>query len=102
PSAMSGASPSCPTRRSSDFWVKEHFLGVVASEPQPLAVSAGEAARYAGRYRSPVVGQVYELLWTGDGLMLQVHPGDLSAVSSTPDRKSTRLNSSHVKSSYAV
>ncbi len=65
-------------------WVKEHFLGVVASEPQPLAVSAGEAARYAGRYRSPVVGQVYELLWTGDGLMLQVHPGDLSAVSSTP------------------
>jgi len=65
-------------------WVQEHFLGVTASDPEPLPFDAEQAAAYTGRYVEPATGQTWELLASGEGLLLQLHPGDLGAVSETP------------------
>src|SRR5690606_6995193 len=65
-------------------WVQEHFLGVTASDPEPLPFDAEQAAAYTGRYVEPATGQTWELLASGEGLLVQLHPGDLGAVSETP------------------
>ncbi|HEX6990215.1 MAG TPA: serine hydrolase domain-containing protein [Bacillota bacterium] len=65
-------------------WVREHLLGIPRREPQPLELGREALAAYAGRYVQAATGQVWELLLTGDGLVLQLHPGDLGAVTETP------------------
>src|SRR5690606_42047601 len=96
------APPSFPTRRSSDLRaVPEHF--VVALQ-LPLGVPGAFAARAALRVVHRFADQpsllVEKLVRAGGALRpTRVHRemGDPGAL----DRKSTRLNSSHVKISYA-
>src|SRR5690606_41668627 len=81
--------PSFPTRRSSDLRVEEGGAdtGVSCRGGSLREGAAGVASR--GRYRVNVLPA----------------PTSLATESSPPsraDRKSTRLNSSHVKISYAV
>src|SRR5699024_12754444 len=71
--------PSFPTRRSSDLEV----IGV--------RLSGGPRALHDPADRS-----------TAAPLRHRVHPGAAPLWSGQPDRKSTRLNSSHVSISYAV
>src|SRR5690606_40544471 len=77
---------SFPTRRSSDLTTAE--LAVPAPAP-PAGLSIRGVEFAYGKH------QVLR------GIDLDVAPGTLCALLG-PDRKSTRLNSSHVKISYAV
>src|SRR5690606_42008678 len=79
---------SFPTRRSSDLLhdVAVGHLGVSA-RLQPLRHTVAARDRDAGRRHE-----------RGDRVRLQRPRG----LQGSPDRKSTRLNSSHVKISYAV
>src|SRR5690606_40535990 len=85
---------SFPTRRSSDLeptsngiggdafalvWVKDKLHGLNSSGPAPKSISP-EAVKALGHEKMPIHG----------------------VIPVTVDRKSTRLNSSHVKISYAV
>src|SRR5690606_41258723 len=81
------ALPSFPTRRSSDLAEREveQGAGDVAAEDEP---AGGEQLVEAAAH--PVLGQA--------GLGGDLRGGGAAA----QDRKSTRLNSSHVKISYAV
>src|SRR5690606_41530991 len=83
--------PRFPTRRSSDLGAN------VDSKPHHLVQFARLGAIYAHdvlRRSNPRVG----LLNIGE----EPEKGDELAVEAHGDRKSTRLNSSHVKISYAV
>src|SRR5207253_10058137 len=51
---------------------------------------------YSSRQEFPIRGQV------GQGVTWNAQPAEQPAAAPTPDRKSTRLNSSHVAISYAV
>src|SRR5690606_41993107 len=89
---------SFPTRRSSDLQQATEFymecalaagLGVVNCMPVFIASDPRWEARFRER-RLPIIG---------DDIKAQV---GATIVHRTLDRKSTRLNSSHVKISYAV
>src|SRR5690606_41707452 len=94
------ASPSFPTRRSSDLSILTSLGYRVKRTPKlPAAAPAAEATAEA-----PALEEV-----------LAENPASVDAAAETPveavaadtapaetDRKSTRLNSSHVKISYAV
>src|SRR5690606_40101927 len=90
--------PSLPTRRSSDLalarWcLANHFFLNVEIKPTP-----GQEAE-TGRVVAELMGRI----WPRDiaqPLFTSFKPAALQAAKE--DRKSTRLNSSHVKSSYAV
>src|SRR5690606_41466663 len=82
-----------PTRRSSDLYISDHTdigLGLNAATKHPE-----EARKFLEWVGSPEFAELYA----------NALPGFFS-LNSTPvemqDRKSTRLNSSHVKSLYAV
>src|SRR5690606_39471202 len=76
---------SFPTRRSSDLWL--------------LAAGVGRPDRFA----PPVVVQLVDAIDEDEARLGVVVGGDHDHVPQmTRDRKSTRLNSSHVKISYAV
>src|SRR5690606_42069973 len=84
--------PSFPTRRSSDL-------------PGPV-VQANAALDYLQEHAADFGGDMSRIFIGGDSAGAQI-ASQLSAVLSnselaTSDRKSTRLNSSHVKISYAV
>src|SRR5690606_40530037 len=92
---------SCPTRRSSDL-----PRVVVARMLLNIGVDT-----LVGMI--PVAGDVFDLLWrsnTRNLALLERHQGELEPGARASDylwvggadRKSTRLNSSHVKISYAV
>src|SRR5690606_41742613 len=93
--------PPSPTRRSSDL------------TGRPTRASGGDTPR-AGTTRATTVGAVGNPPRTGDGgtpgLRLALvrqqrvlrRPSAGAASADWRDRKSTRLNSSHVKISYAV
>src|SRR5207249_11363154 len=92
---------SFPTRRSSDLYVSSVWLAAI--------LGGVVADRWLGQYRSVFVGGVIIAL---GHFTLAFHPlpsfyaGLSLIVVGTgllkPDRKSTRLNSSHVSISYAV
>src|SRR5690606_42014684 len=87
PSAAHRAPHSFPTRRSSDLEAGKHVLC-----EKPIAMNAAEARELlAIRDRNGVM--------IGEAFMVRTHP---QWVEARRDRKSTRLNSSHVKISYAV
>src|SRR5207249_10470761 len=81
---------SFPTRRSSDLWDMRHTISVLVEN------KFGVLTRVAGLFS----GRGYNID------TLNVAPTDDPTASRmtivTRDRKSTRLNSSHVSSSYAV
>src|SRR5690606_40004573 len=92
--------PSFPTRRSSDLFSLMDRGGGAARRPLVRTGLADLHADTAVHFHHPS-GEVVVLQNEGDGvgdLLGFAHPaqGDLL------DRKSTRLNSSHVKISYAV
>src|SRR5690606_42042555 len=86
--------PSSPTRRSSDLM----------PHGQPGIIAAGGSGSHHDRIRhstQPV--QVGQTIVSVDHLRGPRHRGDAAIQTLTHlDRKSTRLNSSHVKISYAV
>src|SRR5690606_42110536 len=92
--------PSFPTRRSSDLLAALHALAGLAAG-SALSVTHGTIARSANPHRLfALVGialGVFAVVFLAGTLQL------IAAFRGTAlDRKSTRLNSSHVKISYAV
>src|SRR5690606_41892263 len=90
---------SSPTRRSSDLaGVGEH--PVAQRQPERRGERPGAADLQLERTGPAVegLGQLVEVLAPPGGGALGVAAGAVDE----PDRKSTRLNSSHVKISYAV
>src|SRR5207302_10957740 len=85
--------PSFPTRRSSDLVLGVQLLGLLLQ----AAVQGDRAGHRLAEERDGLVALQEEA---------EGPPGQLEATrpsrSSARDRKSTRLNSSHVKISYAV
>src|SRR5690606_42034659 len=91
---------SFPTRRSSDL---ECLLGLA----NVLLVTAKEAAPGAGTANKLEAARTFDILAQGlsttdfHGAALKIHThkvgGDIGGVETLEDRKSTRLNSSHVK-----
>src|SRR5690606_40868881 len=85
---------SFPTRRSSDLSASG-FTGVRedAGFQEPMNLHSTETGRPAGRFKTTPALLLAAILMLPASLPLQA--GEV-------DRKSTRLNSSHVKISYAV
>src|SRR5690606_41130846 len=89
---------SFPTRRSSD-------LGAIADAHVALAAVGAERHEDDPRaFVDQAAGQLGELAVIADQHPDRAAVGldDVDRVSAVEDRKSTRLNSSHVKISYAV
>src|SRR5690606_41411157 len=82
---------SFPTRRSSD-------LAQADSAPAPATASAAEQVVAVSELSSIPAPTVPAKAW----LTLDVNSGQIVGANNPEDRKSTRLNSSHVKISYAV
>src|SRR5690606_41300479 len=90
--------PSFPTRRSSDLPGQQGLRATLGRQLQarrPAHQRLG-VERLVGEARSPLAAPLEAQERAGDGLDEPRHAGQLV------DRKSTRLNSSHVKISYAV
>src|SRR5690606_41880203 len=81
---------SFPTRRSSDLFVGSAIMSLLGiAIGAPVGVLAGTfLSEYANTSWARPLGETVRFV---NDILL-----------SAPDRKSTRLNSSHVKSSYAV
>src|SRR5690606_40137728 len=95
------ARPSVPTRRSSDLDLAEEGGGVAqageAGHGQQAQAGQRAAARLSGGAGLDGVGAAH--LQQALDAFRQLQPAQLQLAL---DRKSTRLNSSHVKISYAV
>src|SRR5690606_41586348 len=98
--ASHAALHSFPTRRSSDLGARCGELG-----GEPLEIPRGETAADAARV-SPAVGRALGEQQRAErlpaGLRRQAADDREVVAGTRADRKSTRLNSSHVKISYAV
>src|SRR5690606_39847216 len=91
PAPVLGDPPSSPARRSSDlFRVQESLEQEVVLQRVDISDAKNVCNQRAGAGAAP---------WA-DGNALLLRPAD--EVGDDQDRKSTRLNSSHVKISYAV
>src|SRR5205807_9883101 len=93
---------SYPTRRSSDLARKHAFFGILSHTESKCQSKAG-AAQAAGNQRW-FAARFFE---TDDAADNHEHSQNQHRVHSdrlhnSPDRKSTRLNSSHLVISYAV
>src|SRR5690606_40492721 len=86
------APPSFPTRRSSDLSTRDSARGVMG-----LVESAP-----GRRSRRPVPGRDQGVIVTWKIVVVPPPAATVPLLVVTVDRKSTRLNSSHVKISYAV
>src|SRR5690606_41333594 len=86
---------SFPTRRSSDLVIGLCFAAISANAADPFGPSFNGTNYTENAFQSHSWTGVY----FGGGLGYQIGTTDLDY---HRDRKSTRLNSSHVKSSYAV
>src|SRR5690606_39338813 len=93
---------SFPTRRSSDLFREGRHLGprhaVAYPLVQTLVAEAGEKPRIE-QARPPAAREVGPM--TGGACSLEDRAALIARRGAVRDRKSTRLNSSHVKSSYA-
>src|SRR5690606_41813513 len=89
---------SFPTRRSSDLSFNELINNAGHAQHQPEQHKSDDARRYGeqGVWREPLTDPQE----THQGIDDAGHPAKPGR--GFPDRKSTRLNSSHVKISYAV
>src|SRR5436309_8229495 len=90
---------SFPTRRSSDLTHAKIFTMAGAPiDDGTLIIKDGKIAAIGEGIPVPTEAKVI------DGKGLQVYPGLFDSITQMGlrDRKSTRLNSSHVKISYAV
>src|SRR5690606_41558925 len=90
---------SFPTRRSSDLQILAEKWNV-APEQRPVVGTDTQSD-------PALIENWYYAVWgyngfTGPGSNRSNHPLDSALPWPRPDRKSTRLNSSHVKISYAV
>src|SRR5690625_6525915 len=85
-----GAVLTSPATLAADDWPNKPIEVIVPYTP---GGSTDTVARF-------VMKELEERL--GQTIIIQNRPGALRALSSQRDRKSTRLNSSHVASSYAV
>src|SRR5690606_39425823 len=93
------ASPSFPTRRSSDLRIVAfEFNAEILTWQGSRAINC-PAIRRLRRREVPYRGLVYVRSIASEGKSPAGTWRDSKAI---PDRKSTRLNSSHVKNSYAV
>src|SRR5207253_10213447 len=94
--------PSFPTRRSSDL--SSSGIAVAAlvrgwgGEPTLFDIARDEASLIEDRIAA---GAQHDLLITLGGASVGDHDLVQAALKAQGDRKSTRLNSSHVASSYA-
>ena len=70
--------------RALGVWVREHYLGVVATTPEPVTGSSGDLAAYAGRYELAGVPTIIELTVDGDALLMHQVEADLSSFTDTP------------------
>src|SRR5699024_12494181 len=84
-SASPRAPPSFPTRRSSD-----------------LSVQFGQSNNYSGSSTVPFNPVFTPSVMTPQDGLLSAEPEAMDPYEEMTDRKSTRLNSSHVSISYAV
>src|SRR5690606_40702383 len=83
---------SFPTRRSSDLSPEEATTARPSSGKTPSSCDGASGSRTPTRHGRPC--------WLP---RIRTSPPPFTSACSTPaDRKSTRLNSSHVKNSYAV
>src|SRR5690606_41434710 len=91
--------PSCPTRRSSDLKVE---LEVV--ERVKAWLEQGKNVREMGLTKEelPAVADMFLLTIKPTLYVANVDEASMHTGNKYSDRKSTRLNSSHVKISYAV
>src|SRR5690606_39392142 len=89
------------------------FMGLQQAPARALVVALRAAARQQGQQRPdietgpsearlPPVDDRKAILTQDQILAAQIQMTDAGGVAPDPDRKSTRLNSSHVKISYAV
>src|SRR5690606_41735190 len=85
-----------PTRRSSDLQVRRHFLDIADASPVPFLPY--HFPQVAGA--SSTIQMLVELAEHDNIVGFKFTSRDVYELQQ--DRKSTRLNSSHVKSSYAV
>src|SRR5690606_41473537 len=93
---------SFPTRRSSDLFpvvlqIQRELLHLAYAALYLGGISIGQKLRTL-----PSCGFSLAALFTGQGYDGCPNQHNQDNAASTPDRKSTRLNSSHVKISYAV
>src|SRR5690606_41977973 len=93
--------PPFPTRRSSDLLIDSHEPGTTKVPSRPRVADCGTgisaARRSGGRGGAHARDPGGAAAADADGLPVRVRDRG-----SGRDRKSTRLNSSHVKISYAV
>src|SRR5690606_40994290 len=92
-------SHSFPTRRSSDLWSASRWLTSVCSR---FRATFFDELRYASRRERRTLGSIDLGRWPSTLRLLCSWQRCTTPRSPKLDRKSTRLNSSHVKRSYAV
>src|SRR5690606_40367942 len=92
---------SFPTRRSSDLYFISQLHDVSdRKRAEEALVAARDEAKRASEVKSGFLASMsHEIRTPMTGVMGML---DMLAESGVSDRKSTRLNSSHVKISYAV
>src|SRR5207302_10992700 len=102
PSSPPHNTPSFPTRRSSDLVMGNNGIWALEKHPMEFLYGYSVAAELRPETR---YDQVVEALG-GHGELVRraedLKPALSRAFEAGKDRKSTRLNSSHVKISYAV
>jgi len=65
-------------------WVREHFLGVIETKPEPLTLSDAALSEFAGRYVLQPSGDIFEFS-VQDGRLVLAHTlGDYSSIMDTP------------------
>jgi len=65
-------------------WVREHFLGVIETRPEPLALSDDVLSELAGRYMMQPTGDIFEFSVQQGRLVLTHTLGDYSNITDTP------------------
>src|SRR5690606_40207066 len=93
---------SFPTRRSSDLGTSPGSLSATALDERDSIVTKGKYNSHSIKLTKlqPQTQYYFEIVSAGE--VLQNHGNPFTATTfATLDRKSTRLNSSHVKISYA-
>src|SRR5207249_12007108 len=94
------ALPSFPTRRSSDLFWAFPFDQWAENLKAYLVFADDHYRRYGFRCNMPLGS--YFIKRDTSSLLSYTYDGDVLSLDPIQDRKSTRLNSSHVSSSYAV